>query len=107
MMTVLETLESRDLTLAEAAAELPDMALSTRFVAIDKQPVKLLRSLFSEQQVSGDGVVIDDRRGRVLIRPVKTEKGVIMQVESYSAEIASELCDFYQDLLTKSMRRNQ
>lgn len=106
MMTVLETLESRDLTLAEAAAELPDMALSTRFVAIDKHPVKLLRSLFSEQQVSGDGVVIDDRRGRVLIRPVKTEKGVMMQVESYSAEIASELCDFYQDLLTKSMRRN-
>lgn len=104
MMTVLEALESRGIGLAEAAAELPEMALSTRFVAIDKQPVKLLRSLFSEQQVSGDGVVIDDRRGRVLIRPVKTEKGVMMQVESYSAEIASELCDFYQDLLTKSMR---
>ncbi len=98
-LTVLSVLESRGITLAEAVKELPETALATRFVAVDKQPVRLLRSIFSEKQVSGDGVTVNDSRGRVLIRPVKTEKGVLMQVESYSAEIASELCDFYQELL--------
>ena len=99
MMSVLEVLESRGITLAEAVSELPDMALSTRFVAIDKQPVRLLRSIFAGGTATSDGVEINDRKGRVLIRPVKTEKGVLMKVESYSMEAAAELCDFYQDLL--------
>ncbi len=101
MFAVLEAMEKHGTLPSEEARDLPEIAVSKRFVAIDKQPVKLLRSIFTEKQVSGDGVVIDDRRGRVIIRPVKTGKGVIMQVESYSAEISSELCDFYQDLLTK------
>ena len=104
MLAVLEALEEHGNFLAEEVYDLPEIAVSTRFIAIDKQPVKLLRSIFSEKQVSGDGVTIDDRRGRVLIKPVKTSKGVIMQVESYSAEIASELCDFYQDLLLDKNR---
>ncbi|MCM1328304.1 MAG: sugar phosphate nucleotidyltransferase [Ruminococcus sp.] len=99
MMSVLEVLESRGITLAEAVAELPDMAVSTRFVPIDKQPVRLLRSVFAGGTATADGVEINDRKGRVLIRPVKTEKGVLMKVESYSMEAAAELCDFYQDLL--------
>ena len=98
-LTVLETLESRGITLAEAVRELPEMALATRFVAVDKHPMKLLKSLTAEKQASGDGITLNDARGRVLIRPVKTEKGVIMQAESFSMETASELCDFYQDIL--------
>ena len=102
MFSVLEAMEAHGKLPAEEISDLPEMALSTRFIPIDRQPVRLLRSIFSERQVSGDGVSIDDRRGKVLIRPVKTGKGVIMQVESYSAEIAAELCDFYQDLICKA-----
>lgn len=101
MFAVLEAMEEHGTLPAEELRGLPEIAVSTRFVAIDKQPVRLLRSIFTEKQVSGDGVMIDDRRGRIFIKPVKTGKGVIMQVESYSAEISAELCDFYQDLLTK------
>ena len=98
-LTTLNVLESRRMTLAEAVNELPEMALATRFVAVDKHPVKLLRQICAEEQVSGDGIVVNDKRGRVMIRPVKTEKGVMMKVESFSMEAASELCDFYQDKL--------
>lgn len=99
-LTVLKALESRDISLSEALAELPEMAVATRFVAVDKRPVKLLRQICTEeQQASGDGIVLNDKRGRVMIRPVKTEKGVMMKVESFSMEAASELCDFYQDRL--------
>jgi hypothetical protein len=45
-------------------------------------------------------------RGRVLIRPVKTGKGVMMYVESYAAETAAEICDFYSDLLVNRYRKN-
>ena len=105
-LTVLETLESRGITLAEAVRELPEMALATRFVAVDKHPMKLLKSLTAEKQASGDGITLNDARGRVLIRPVKTEKGVIMQAESFSMETASELCDFYQDILLMRNKAN-
>lgn len=98
-LTVLDILEKRRITLAEAVKELPEIALSTRFVPIDKHPMKLLKKISAEKKASGDGITISDSRGRVMIRPVKTGKGVIMQVESFSAEIASELCDFYQNLL--------
>ncbi|MCM1022813.1 MAG: sugar phosphate nucleotidyltransferase [Prevotella sp.] len=105
-LTVLKVLESRGITLAEAAGELPEMALATRFVAVDKHPVKLLRQICTEEQASGDGIVVNDKRGRVMIRPVKTEKGVMMKVESFSMEAASELCDFYQDKLKQLERNN-
>ena len=99
MLTTLRVLESRGITLAEALRELPEMALATRFVAVGKHPVRLLRQICAEEQASGDGLVVNDKRGRVMIRPVKTEKGVMMKVESFSMEAASELCDFYQDKL--------
>lgn len=105
-LTTLKVLESRGITLAEAVGELPEMALATRFVAVDKHPVKLLRQICTEEQASGDGIVVNDKRGRVMIRPVKTEKGVMMKVESFSMEAAAELCDFYQDKLKQLERNN-
>ncbi|MBP1559821.1 MAG: NTP transferase domain-containing protein [Oscillospiraceae bacterium] len=99
MLTVLGVLESRGMTLAEAVAELPQTAISGRYVALSAPPLRILRSIAAEKQVSGDGIVISDERGRVLIRPLKSEKGVLMQAESFNMETASELCDFYQDLI--------
>lgn len=89
-------------TLKELCEELPDFATVNRFIALDAAKLShtaLLRELCTEKQLRGNGVTINDRRGRVMIRPVKTGRGVMMHVESYSAEIASELCDFYQDTL--------
>ncbi len=103
---VLNILENRGISLAEAVAELPETAVTTRFIPTDKHPVKLLGSILAQKQISGDGITINDSGGRVLIRPVKTEKGVLMQVESYSMEAASELCDFYQDTLFRKKTEN-
>ncbi|MBP1549417.1 MAG: NTP transferase domain-containing protein [Oscillospiraceae bacterium] len=100
MFTVLSVLESRGVTLAEAVAELPESAVCTRFVPISKHPLKLFRKDESKR-VSGDGITFSSEKGQVHIRPVKTEKGILMQAESFSMEAASELCDFYQDLISK------
>lgn len=103
-LAVLETLAAHGRGLAEEVSELPEMALATRFVAVDGRPVRLLRKLCQGNRATGDGIVINDKRGRVMIRPVKTEKGVLMRVESFSVEAASELCDFYQDRLRELNR---
>ena len=100
MFAVLSVLESRGVTLAEAVGELPESAVCTRFVPISKHPLKLFRKEESKR-VSGDGITFSSEKGQVHIRPVKTEKGILMQAESFSMEAASELCDFYQDLISR------
>lgn len=101
MFTVLSILESRGISLAEAAAELPESAVCTRFIPISKHPLKLFDST-PNKRVSGDGITLASDKGQVHIRPVKTEKGIMMQAESYSMEAASELCDFYQDIVMRN-----
>ncbi|MBQ5318378.1 MAG: NTP transferase domain-containing protein [Oscillospiraceae bacterium] len=101
MFTVLSVLERRGISLAEAVAELPESAVCTRFVPIGKHPLKLMKSVTADKKISGDGITISDEKGQVYIRPVKTEKGILMQAESFSMEAASELCDFYQDLVSR------
>ena len=100
MFTVLSVLESRGITLAEAVAELPESAVCTRFVPISKHPLKLCGGA-ANKRASGDGITLSDEKGQVFIRPVKTEKGILMQADSFSMEAASELCDFYQDLISR------
>lgn len=102
MAELLKIMSESGRTLKELCEELPDFATVNRFIALDAAKLghtALLRELCTEKQLRGNGVTINDRRGRVMIRPVKTGRGVMMHVESYSAEIASELCDFYQDTL--------
>ena len=104
MLGILTILQKSKKSLKELCRELPEFATVNRFIAYDvgkNGNLSVLRSLCSGN-LGTDGGIIDDTRGRVIIRPIKTGKGVMMHVESYAAEIASELCDFYQDKLKKS-----
>ena len=110
MLSVLRILAAEKLTLKKACEPLPSFAAVNRFIALDRQEwhhMNILKELCSERQVCNDGVIINDKRGRVLIRPVKTGKGVMMHVESYAVEAASELCDFYQDALSRLSKKRQ
>lgn len=100
MFQVLSVLESKKISLADAVAELPRIAVCTRFVPTDRQPLKLFGN-GENLRVSGDGITLSSDKGQVFIRSVKTEKGILMQAESFSVEAASELCDFYQDLISR------
>ncbi|MCI5905774.1 MAG: NTP transferase domain-containing protein [Oscillospiraceae bacterium] len=110
MLKTLDILSEKKQSLKEACEELPEFAEVNRFVAIDMRSrgrMELLRQLCTEKISGGDGVVINDKRGRVLIRPVKTGKGLMMHVESYKLETASELCDFYQETLNTMVKRGE
>ena len=78
----------------------PKFTATNRFVSIEKSPSAVLKSLCNERGGLNEGVIASDNYGRVLIRPVKTGKGVMMFVESFKSETATEICDFYEKLLT-------
>lgn len=93
---ILRGLEQRKITLGEALAELPKFTAVSRFVPTSKSPAAVLRELCGEQGGLSEGAVKTSEGARVLIRPVKTGKGVMMFVESFKNESAAELCDFYE-----------
>lgn len=98
MMETLETLRSRGETLKDAVASLPPTAVINRYIPADR-PSALLKRLCSPD--SKPGVLSDSSRGLVTIRPVRTGKGLMLGVESFSMEAAAELCDIYEGNIRK------
>ncbi len=83
------------------AENIPEFFSTTRFVTMEAPPSGILKKLCSERAGLGEGVVLNEEKGRVLIRPSKTGKGVMMFVESMKSETASELCDRFEGLLKR------
>ncbi len=100
MLTVLDILTANRCKLKEAVNALPSFSATARFVPLNGNPSKVLKKLCSSTKSCGEGVVLSDNRGRILIRPVRTGKGAMMFVESFASETAGEICDFYYDMLT-------
>lgn len=101
LLTLVESLRTRKLSLVEAVGELPVFTAANRFVSIEGAPAEILKRFCNESGGLSEGVVASTDEGRVLIRPVKTGRGVMLFAESFKAESAGELCDFYEKLLGK------
>ena len=97
MLRVMDILDRKKITLKEAAESLPEYADVSRYIPVNT-PSELLKKLCA---VPSDGTVADSENGRVTIRPVRTGKGIMLDVESYALEAASELCDIYTDIIRK------
>ncbi|MBQ8827019.1 MAG: NTP transferase domain-containing protein [Oscillospiraceae bacterium] len=100
MLKVVGFLSRNGISLKEACALLPDFATVSRYIAVDSpraRSMELLRKLDGGKAAGGDGIVINSGRGRVIVRPVKTGRGIMMFTESFDLEAASELCDAFQE----------
>lgn len=95
MAKVLEILSRKGTSLSEELSDLPSYAGLSRYIPADR-PSELLERLCSD----GSGLLSDSESGRVIIRPVRTGKGLMLNVESYAAETAGELCDFYTKVIS-------
>lgn len=92
---ILRYLEDRKITLAEALSELPDFTATTRFVPTDNAE-KVFNGLCKEKAGENEGTAEEEDGRRVIIRPIRSGKGVVLIAESFESETASELCDFYE-----------
>lgn len=103
-LLILGNLSGREISIGRAAAELPSFTAASRFVSIEKPPAEALRILCSKKAGLSEGIIPDCDGGRILIRPIKNGKGVMLFAESFKAETASELCDVYEKLLSDKCR---
>ena len=85
-------LAANGITLAQAVTALPKYALAERFVPM-KGSSEILKRIIPSAAA--------DKRGKVVIRPLRTGGGVMLHVESYAMEAAAELCGFYEELISK------
>ena len=104
MLVLVENLTERKISLSQAIDELPNFTAASRFVSIEKSPSSVLKSFCNERGGLNEGVIASEIEGRVLIRPVKTGKGVMMFVESFKNETAAEICDFYEKMLSDKIK---
>lgn len=106
----LDILRRKGTTLGSETDSLPPFAGINRYIPCDK-PSELLKRLCTppadcrriDDARHFDGVLSDNSMGRVVIRPVRTGKGVMLNVESYAAETAAELCDYYCGIVTNNL----
>ncbi len=96
-LTVPKILTRNGITLKEAVDALPPSAGVSRFIPVNK-PSELLEKLCTDNR----GTLTDSDSGRVTIRPIRTGKGIMLNVESYALEAASELCDIYTEIVRKN-----
>lgn len=101
MAVISGDLSYREKSFYEALEELPQFTAAARFVAVDCSPAVLLQRLCCETAGFCEGVVASENQARVLIRPVKTGKGVMMFAESFKSETAAELCDIYEKKISE------
>ncbi len=94
-------LKKRGLTLAEAAALLPAFEVSTRLVGIQGSPAAIMRRFQNDGRI-GEGISVENEEGRVLIRPVKSGRGIMLFAESVRSETADELCDLFERKIHES-----
>ncbi len=96
---ILSYLSDKNISLSQAINDIPEFYSSTRYVSIKKSPSVIMKNICKEKVGLSEGVVIDNSLGRVLIRPVKTGKGIMMFVESFKSENAMELCDKFERII--------
>ena len=82
--------------------------VATRTLETGENPAGLLRAV-SKHKPGGitEGVLLEDTRGILLIKPLKRGTGVRILAEALSFETASELCDSAEELLRRAMNGSE
>lgn len=96
---ILSWLSENGVSLADAIEDIPEFYATSRYVSLDSPASDVLKSLCPQNAGIGEGIAIKENDDRVLIRPVKTGKGIQMFVESVRSETAQELCDRFEKRL--------
>lgn len=102
---ILSYISDNKITLKQALSEIPEFYTTAKYVSIHKSPSQVLKEICVQRSGLTEGVAINDKKGRVLIRPVKAGKGVMMFVESFKSETATELCNDFEKIIRDNENR--
>ena len=80
--------------------------VNVRTLQTEGNPAALIRGISGEQAGGiGEGVLLREDRGVVLIKPMKKGRGLRILAEAVSTEVARELCQSTEELLLDAMQK--
>ena len=82
--------------LADIAARYQEIIDGLGLTISLKEEFKTIEKNFKEKAGENEGTAEEEEGRRVIIRPIRSGKGVVLIAESFESETASELCDFYE-----------
>ena len=85
---------------------MPQFDRTVRTMDTTGNPAALFRGMEGDSAASGrinEGVLLRDRRGVALVRPLKRGTGLKIYAEAVSSEMAAELCDDVERMLREKM----
>lgn len=90
--------------LKEALARLPAFDTATRYLPIHPAHTteKVLSRLAQDAASCPEGILTRTEKGRVLLRPARSGRGIMVFAESFMSESAEELCSFYEMIIAQS-----
>lgn len=103
-VVLLNYLRKNQLSLAGLDRMLPPFSTGERTVPIQLPPSRLLDGLGER---AGEGVVIREEKGIVLLRPRKNGSAIRVFAEAASWEAAQELCVDFEKQLKERIRREE
>lgn len=109
IVEILKIIQKTGHRLDDLCRSLPEYAELDRYVPVERESceerIKKLCSQYKngknytlDKDFSG-GIAINDGLGKIFITPIHSGKGIMLHAESREMEAASELCDFYENIL--------
>lgn len=92
-------LNHNKLSLERALKLIPEFSVTNRFVAVENNPSSIIKTLNKQTKEISEGVFIENEKGNILIKPIKSGKGIMVYSESVNSETSNELCDFFENII--------
>lgn len=106
---LLSIIKERESFLDELAAEVPDISVFRKKVAIGFSPVDLAKAVGSQEKTDGncfEGVRLTKGNGKLFVVPERSGEFVNIFAEADSMEAAEELCIDMEELLGREAENN-
>ncbi len=104
---IIDYLTRKKIDITEALAIIPDFFTIEKFIGIKNfSPLFIKKILENESNFSKEikeGAVLEKDKNRVIIKPLKSGKGVRILAQSYKNEIAQELFSKYENIIKSTM----
>lgn len=98
-ISLLNFLSENNYTLKQAIDLIPHFATASRMIKVAKNPRDIFEKISQTGEIIDSGLKFNHTMGEAFIRPLKSGKGFMVYAESIKSESASEICDFYEDLI--------
>lgn len=99
-LSCLKILTQRGMGLENARSLIPEAHSLKKYLSVDCSKAEgILKS--KRGDVTPDGTSFADKNGRILIRAAESGKGLWLNIESYSVEMASEICGKIEETVKK------